>query len=73
MNGQPKFPCETTFYRVGDKVVARCSHQGYTFLEFTGQATAEAEHEAAGEPLGPYRRAITHERTALSPFVVAHF
>jgi acetoacetate decarboxylase len=46
MNGQPKFPCETTFYRVGDKVVARCSHQGYTFLEFTGQATEAAEHEA---------------------------
>ncbi|HCH20644.1 MAG TPA: acetoacetate decarboxylase [Cellvibrionales bacterium] len=44
-NGQPKFPCDTTFYRVGNKVVARCSHQGYTFLEFSGEATAVAEHE----------------------------
>ena len=45
MNGQPKFPCDTTFYRVGNKVVARCSHQGYTFLEFSGEAIEIAEHE----------------------------
>ncbi|NIB40280.1 acetoacetate decarboxylase family protein [Pseudomaricurvus alkylphenolicus] len=44
MNGQPKYLCKTTFYRLGNKVVARCSHQGYTFLEFTGEATAVAEH-----------------------------
>ncbi|MFK8020948.1 MAG: acetoacetate decarboxylase family protein [Pseudomonadales bacterium] len=35
-NGQPKFPCETEYYRLGKKVNARCSHQGYTFVEFTG-------------------------------------
>ena len=35
-NGQPKFPCETEYYRLGDKVTARCSHQGYTFVEFEG-------------------------------------
>ncbi len=35
-NGQPKFPCETEYYRLGNKVNARCSHQGYTFVEFTG-------------------------------------
>ena len=39
MNGQPKFPCEVTYYRMGDKVTARCSHQGYTFVEFSGTVT----------------------------------
>ena len=43
-NGQPKYPCETTYYRVGERVVARCSHQGYTFLEIEGRTTGvEAE------------------------------
>lgn len=36
MNGQPKFPCDTTYYRMGNQVTARCSHQGYTFVEFSG-------------------------------------
>jgi acetoacetate decarboxylase len=35
-NGQPKFPCETAYFRLGDKVSARCTHQGYTFVEFEG-------------------------------------
>ena len=39
MNGQPKYPCEITYYRLGDRVTARCTHQGYTFVEFTGTAT----------------------------------
>ena len=39
MNGQPKYPAKTTYYRAGDRVVARCSHQGYTFLEFEGKTT----------------------------------
>jgi acetoacetate decarboxylase len=38
MNGQPKYPCEITYYRVGPQVVARCSHQGYTFVEYKGQS-----------------------------------
>ena len=42
MNGQPKYPCETTYYRLGNTVTARCSHQGYTFLEFTGNITGDA-------------------------------
>lgn len=41
MNGQPKFPCEVRYYRLGDSVTARCSHQGYTFLEFSGTTTGE--------------------------------
>ena len=39
MNGQPKFPCDVTYYRLGDRVTARCSHQGYTFVEFEGTVT----------------------------------
>ncbi|MBW2272055.1 MAG: acetoacetate decarboxylase family protein [Deltaproteobacteria bacterium] len=39
MNGQPKYPCDVTYYRLGDRVTARCTHQGYTFLEFEGQVT----------------------------------
>jgi Acetoacetate decarboxylase (ADC) len=42
MNGQPKYPCETTYYRMGERVRARCSHQGYTFLEFDGRTTGPA-------------------------------
>ena len=40
-NGQPKFPCETEYYRLCDKVTARCSHQGYTFVEFEGTQGTE--------------------------------
>jgi len=41
MNGQPKFPCNTYYYRFMDSVIARCHHQGYTFLEFSGTVTGE--------------------------------
>lgn len=41
MNGQPKYPCETHYYRMMNKVVARCTHQGYTFVEFEGESTGE--------------------------------
>ena len=37
MNGQPKYPCAVTYYRIGDTVRARCTHQGYTFVEFEGE------------------------------------
>jgi acetoacetate decarboxylase len=37
MNGQPKFLAEIEYYRMGAAVRARCSHHGYTFLEFDGQ------------------------------------
>ena len=43
-NGQPKYPCEITYYRMLDNVRARCSHQGYTFLEFDGKATHSLPH-----------------------------
>jgi hypothetical protein len=52
MNGQPKYPCEIDYYRMGDAVRARATHQGYTFLEFHGKTTgvaptppAHMEHE----------------------------
>jgi acetoacetate decarboxylase len=38
-NGQPKYPCEVKYYRMLDSVHARCTHQGYTFLEFDGKVT----------------------------------
>ena len=37
LNGQPKYPGQITYYRMGDKVTARCAHQDYTFLEFSGK------------------------------------
>ena len=43
INGQPKYPCDTTFYRMGPSVTARCSHQGYTFVEFKGESTGQAD------------------------------
>ena len=47
MNGQPKYPAEIDYYRVGDQVRARASHQGYTFVEFRGTTGATLEN---GEP-----------------------
>ena len=38
-NGQPKYPCDTTFYRMMNQVTARCTHQGYTFVEFKGESS----------------------------------
>ncbi|MBW2243957.1 MAG: acetoacetate decarboxylase family protein [Deltaproteobacteria bacterium] len=43
MNGQPKYPCAITYYRLGASITARCTHQGYTFIEFKGQTTGVAE------------------------------
>ena len=42
-NGQPKFPCSVTFFRLGDEVHARCTHQGHTFLTFSGTASGRRE------------------------------
>jgi acetoacetate decarboxylase len=44
MNGQPKFPCDIDYYRLMDRVTARCTHQGYTFIEFAGQSTGGIEN-----------------------------
>jgi acetoacetate decarboxylase len=44
MNGQPKHPAEITYYRLGDRVRARCSHQAYTFIEFDGKVTAALDN-----------------------------
>lgn len=40
-NGQPKYLCDVRFFRLGDEVRARASHQGYTFVEFAGTVTGE--------------------------------
>jgi len=47
MNGQPKYPCEIDYYRIGDRVRARCTHQGYTFLEFQGQTAGSLPNPPA--------------------------
>lgn len=49
VNGQPKFPCSIRYFRLGDAVEARCTHQGYTFLEFHGEVTG-----AVDDPSGEY-------------------
>lgn len=38
--GQPKYLAQTTYFRFGDKVEAKCEHQGYTFIEFKGKAVS---------------------------------
>lgn len=35
--GQPKYFARVRYFRMADRVVASASHQGYTFLEFSGQ------------------------------------
>jgi len=44
MNGQPKYPSEITYYRMGDQITARATHQGYTYLEFAGRVTGPADY-----------------------------
>ncbi|MBM3664085.1 MAG: acetoacetate decarboxylase [Actinobacteria bacterium] len=39
-NGQPKFPCDVRYHRLGDAVHASCAHQGTTFLSYDGQLGA---------------------------------
>ena len=48
-NGQPKFPCTTEYFRFGNTVTARCTHQGYTFLEFKGNVTGDETEEGERE------------------------
>jgi len=39
-NGQPKFPCTVRYFRLGDTIEASATHQGWTFMTFTGTAGA---------------------------------
>ncbi len=48
-NGQPKFPCDVSYYRLGQSVHAKATHQGYTFAEFNGSVTQSVP--PAAEPL----------------------
>ena len=52
MNGQPKYPCDIDYYRFQDAVSARCTHQGYTFIEFEG---------TAGEAMPPRENHVEYE------------
>ena len=51
MNGQPKYPCDVTYYRNGNTVRARCTHQGYTFIEFEGEVQAPVENPPESGPV----------------------
>ena len=44
LNGQPKYPCSIRYFRNGDSVEARATHQGYSFLEFSGKVTGVADN-----------------------------
>ncbi|MBN7795101.1 acetoacetate decarboxylase family protein [Parahaliea mediterranea] len=37
--GQPKYPAEIKYYRLGDELGARVTHQNYTFLEYYGRVS----------------------------------
>lgn len=47
-NGQPKFPCAVRYFRLGDRVEASATHQGHTFLSFSGTA-AHGASQVDGE------------------------
>ena len=49
MNGQPKYLCKVDYYRHGDKDTARCHHQGYTFISFTGTVGEEDNYSVDPE------------------------
>lgn len=46
LNGQPKFLCDIDFFRLGDHVGARATHQGYTFVEYSGDVSGPGTPEA---------------------------
>lgn len=48
-NGQPKFPCEVRYFRLGERIEASCTHQGRTFLTYSGTITGERQ---PGEEIG---------------------
>ncbi len=40
-NGQPKFPCDVRYFRLGERIEASATHQGRTFLTYSGAVTGE--------------------------------
>ncbi|HTO00377.1 MAG TPA: acetoacetate decarboxylase family protein [Microthrixaceae bacterium] len=38
-NGQPKFPCNVTYDRLGDQILASATHQGATYLTYRGTSS----------------------------------
>ncbi len=42
-NGQPKYLCDVSFFRLGDTVQAKASHQGYTFIEYSGHVVGTSD------------------------------
>jgi acetoacetate decarboxylase len=48
-NGQPKFPCEVRYFRLGEQVHASATHQGTTFLTFRGTPTGDTTGAATSD------------------------
>ena len=48
-NGQPKFLCDVTYFRIDEAVTARATHQGYTFIEFSGHTADRETAPRAGD------------------------
>lgn len=42
-NGQPKFPCDVRYFRLGEQVHASATHQGTTFMSYRGAPTGTVE------------------------------
>jgi acetoacetate decarboxylase len=64
LTGQPKFPCNIQYFRLGRKAVARCWHQGYTFLEFSGEVGDDITDQAPSKVISENEFRIKYLRAA---------
>jgi acetoacetate decarboxylase len=46
-NGQPKFPCDVRYFRLGAEVHASATHQGTTFMTYRGSPAGTVEPDGA--------------------------
>ncbi|MGB6059292.1 MAG: acetoacetate decarboxylase family protein [Microthrixaceae bacterium] len=42
-NGQPKFPCDVSYDRLGNEILAKATHQGTTFLAYRGVSSGATD------------------------------
>ncbi|MGI9579306.1 MAG: acetoacetate decarboxylase family protein [Microthrixaceae bacterium] len=47
-NGQPKFPCSIRYFRLGDGVQASATHQGHTFMTYSGSVSGTRQTDGPG-------------------------
>jgi len=48
-NGQPKFPCSVSYFRLGDEIHAHATHQGTTFLRYRGTVDTNTDGAAGNQ------------------------